>query len=262
MVKPTGLHWRVQPEAYVWRGDTLIVISDAPGECRWYDPDVTYPDLFMTFADCSQTKEGVLTFAQTYGMLLCSELLLAGPRKGHGELQTTRPVLMPHAEELKMWLTEIKNMHLVVDLWRWLTSGIGDYHVGNPTPWVDLTDLVNSKLAEYKTYFQLRLAKRYKHVMTPVPENLLHALWCQFASAIAANAQYNHCRLCKKLYRIEKPKRPTQKLFCSTDCTVKNYSVLQTNATKLRNEGKSLDEIAKELGLPRLLLNDTAEIKE
>jgi hypothetical protein len=98
-----------------------------------------------------------------------------------------------------------------------------------------------------------RLVNAGKVVLQIVPENLLAAMWLQFAQSIAANKGYKDFRACKEcgkwfeLSHKQEDRRTVRREFCSDPCKSRDYRRRKERAQSLKAEGKPVKVIAKEL---------------
>jgi hypothetical protein len=98
-----------------------------------------------------------------------------------------------------------------------------------------------------------KLVNAGKVVLQIVPQNLLAAMWLQFAQAIAANKGYRDFRACKEcgkwfeLSHKQEDRRTVRREFCSDPCKSRDYRRRKDRSQELKAEGKSVKEIAKEL---------------
>jgi hypothetical protein len=80
-----------------------------------------------------------------------------------------------------------------------------------------------------------------------VPDGLIGALWLQFAQAVERDAQFRQCLECDTWFEVAPGRGRTDKQFCSTACRTKAYRKRQAEAVRLHGEGRSLEDIAREL---------------
>ena len=88
-----------------------------------YEPLVDETGLFRNFAEVEPTREGILAFANRYGML-------SGMRGGHTQTLIYQPAWGPfdpdktvsYGETLVTWQSQIQQMKQAVDLWDWAQS--------------------------------------------------------------------------------------------------------------------------------------------
>jgi hypothetical protein len=79
------------------------------------------------------------------------------------------------------------------------------------------------------------------------PQDLLGALWLQFALSVALRTEYRTCKTCGAWFETD-PALPRGRAFCSNRCRSKDYRGKQERSRRLYAGGKSFDEIAGELG--------------
>jgi hypothetical protein len=80
-----------------------------------------------------------------------------------------------------------------------------------------------------------------------VPEGLIGALWLQFARAVERDARFRQCPECTTWFEVAPGRGRTDKQFCSNACRTKAYRKRQALAVRLHGEGRSLEDIAREL---------------
>jgi hypothetical protein len=105
-----GHTWAESAPGAWWLTDGL---PHHPPRYRAYAPLVDYTGLFLTFADTAPTPEGILTFANAYGLLgLRPQGLVCAPvGEGHGIEQW--------GEAQEDWMKAILTMRHTVTLWEW-----------------------------------------------------------------------------------------------------------------------------------------------
>jgi hypothetical protein len=82
------------------------------------------------------------------------------------------------------------------------------------------------------------------------PQNLLGALWLQFAASVDVLKSFLKCALCDAPFEISRDPRTgkrTDARFCSARCRVNHYRSRIERARRLRAAGRSEVEIAREL---------------
>jgi hypothetical protein len=86
-------------------------------------------------------------------------------------------------------------------------------------------------------------------VLQIVPNNLLGAMWLQFAHTIAGNKKHRPCKECGKWIEIssEEDGRSARRMFCSDPCKFRDYRRRKERAQLLKAEGKPIKVIATEL---------------
>ena len=84
-----------------------------------------------------------------------------------------------------------------------------------------------------------------------VPSTLLGAMWLQFAQAANANADYRECENCGRMFEVSRTaarSARSDRLFCTDACKSKAYRGRKGRAREMFAAGKSMKEIAAELG--------------
>jgi hypothetical protein len=81
-----------------------------------------------------------------------------------------------------------------------------------------------------------------------IPNDLLGAVWLQFAVGIDAALEYRSCKTCKKWYALTPEVARKTRQFCSNACKIRDYRSKQDEARRLVAAGKKYREIAKRLG--------------
>ncbi|HUQ91450.1 MAG TPA: hypothetical protein VM120_07200 [Bryobacteraceae bacterium] len=82
-----------------------------------------------------------------------------------------------------------------------------------------------------------------------IPNNLIGAIWVQFALAIEQKRNYRQCRQCGEWLEVARGTKEDQKSkFCSNACRFKAYRERQHQAQKMFSEGATVKEISAKLG--------------
>jgi hypothetical protein len=89
--------------------------------------------------------------------------------------------------------------------------------------------------------------KRERLGLYIVPDGLVGALWLQFARAVERDSRFRQCAECCLWFELAPGTARADKLYCSTPCRTKAYRKRQAEAVRLHGEGRSLEEIAREL---------------
>lgn len=97
--------------AYLTSGQPLGVA----GMVTRYTPLKLYTGLFRTLAETSPTKEGILAFANEYGLLGDEQKFVPLTYKGETTMGTGEP--------LSIWFNEIHAMHRALELWDAVNEG-------------------------------------------------------------------------------------------------------------------------------------------
>jgi hypothetical protein len=80
-----------------------------------------------------------------------------------------------------------------------------------------------------------------------VPDGLIGALWLQFACAVERDARFRQCAECTTWFEVAPGRGRADKQFCSTACRTRAYRKRQAQAARLHDEGRSIEDIAREL---------------
>jgi len=214
----------------------------ALGLRREYLPLADFPELFLQFSKVPLTADGVLSFANKFGLL------------GLGDM----------AEPLSAWFEEIQLLHQLFELWVAYQKQDID-QMGQLTDLaivsVDKISDTNEALKQvlesmdhaklhrsikYETshlpaeetkslnyvvleYISTKTEARLSELVRPilliddkknglvlnlVPGSLLGAIWLQFASAVAGNKRYADCEVCGQPFEVKKRVKKT----CSDRC--------------------------------------------
>jgi hypothetical protein len=90
-------------------------------------------------------------------------------------------------------------------------------------------------------------AKRERLGLYIVPDGLIGALWLQFARAVERDSKFRQCAECGIWFELAPGTARADKLYCSTPCRIKAYRKRQAEAVRLHGEGRSIEDIAREL---------------
>ena len=89
--------------------------------------------------------------------------------------------------------------------------------------------------------------KRERLGLYIVPDGLVGALWLQFARAVERDSRFRQCAECGIWFELAPGTARADKLYCSTPCRTKAYRKRQAEAVRLHGEGRSTDDIARQL---------------
>ena len=106
---------------------------------------------------------------------------------------------------------------------------------------------INEKLEGRASPRLLWDAKRERLGLYIVPDGLIGALWLQFARAVERDSQFRQCAECGIWFELAPGTARADKLYCSTPCRTKAYRKRQAEAARLHGEGRSIEDIAREL---------------
>ena len=106
---------------------------------------------------------------------------------------------------------------------------------------------INAKLEGRASPRLLWDAKRERLGLYIVPAGLVGALWLQFARAVERDSRFRQCAECGTWFELAPGTARADKLYCSTPCRTKAYRKRQAEAARLHGEGRSHEDIAREL---------------
>jgi hypothetical protein len=188
-----------------------------------YDP-LESTGLFIEFSniDINQSfpsvEKDIQLFANKYGLLTQGQVILPGPN----------PIV---GESLSFWRKEIVKMQQAVERWSYLQKGNISglrkiYRITGPRRFSDEEFILTERQAVQRIIDKNMKGKvdprilRYKNELNLyfIPENLLGAMWLQFARAVTGGGIWKKCRNCPKMFiasRIRSPLREYRKWFSS-----------------------------------------------
>lgn len=242
--------WR-RASAYEWQPDRDPVIAPRSGATREsYRPFMSNRRLFEALADTELTQAGVLGFVQQFGLL----------REGEG------------TRRFSWYRRVIAGMRQHVELWRACQSGsdeaVREYarelHTRQRRETKPLTShvpgldqvcsrrdglvLLSRMLGVHATPFFLALAHEPPHdrpVLEVRPNELMDAVWLQFACAIVAASHYRRCEHCGQFFDLTTRRSDTQ--YCRTSHRVmasrKRKAALQRIATEGQTGGAKAPQV-------------------
>jgi hypothetical protein len=106
---------------------------------------------------------------------------------------------------------------------------------------------INEKLEGRASPRLLWDAKRERLGLYIVPAGLVGALWLQFARAVERDSKFRQCAECGIWFELAPGTARADKLYCSTPCRTKAYRKRQAEAVRLDGEGRSIEDIARQL---------------
>jgi transposase-like protein len=106
---------------------------------------------------------------------------------------------------------------------------------------------INKSLEGHASPRLLWDAKRERLGLYIVPGGLIGALWLQFARAVERDSRFRECAECGIWFELAPGTARADKLYCSTPCRTKAYRKRQAEAVLLHGEGRSINDIAREL---------------
>ena len=178
-------------------GDQLAphqVVSPKGNQIKRFDPIEVSPKLYLLFGNTPKTIEGILGFAGKYGLLT----------KGDGH------------ETVDQWGYNITQMRTAISMWEQVRES-------NPA-------------AFSKNYRRLCPCSEnnFKHLLQEEkpsgalrwylePENLLAAMWFQFAGAIDGATSFSTCTECSVWIDTVPGSNRPDKIYCSNACRMRAY---------------------------------------
>jgi len=109
--------------------------------------------------------------------------------------------------------------------------------------------IVNDELRKQEVYTSLCHDRKLGgFAFKVVPESLLGALWLQFALAVAGNKKYRACGACGQWFEVSPDVARTSRSYCKEACRARAYRARKDRAQAMAAEGKSIKQIAEELG--------------
>jgi transposase-like protein len=284
---PADFVWEVPAHGFRWIASegTIQLSERAPAggrrQVRRYRPLDRYPALFRIFAGTPPTEDGILAFANQYGVLGLSN------------------------ESLQGWACQIGQLRFAVTLWNAIEAGdietVRRYvkvkeaeggqtilyrHDDEPEPieanvtlhalagppdtsrWVFIPahlmqyfppgDSIHGALFLVQEIIDQRLrvgmatrmrydAEQDRLGLQVVPKSLLGALWFRFARSIDEHQRYRQCLECGIWFEISDEGSRSSRLFHSNACRSKAYRKRQATAQQFFASGVSVEMIAEQL---------------
>lgn len=231
-------------------GTKHLIEREAAGSRRWpYKPLKDFHNLYLLLAQCLMSEEGIpseegiLSFAERFGLLEESKLGRLGEplslwtdeiKEMRFSLELWECVQAKNIDRLREILEPIKGQPKVILIGppapqeqHKAHSALWD-HLNAPLP--QSNDPIEAALHYLSAVFDQRLRDRLRAAVVPsngpsplvfdvVPQDLIGAIWLQFAHRVSGNKRLKHCDFCQKYFE---PKRSTKK-FCSEKCKVAAY---------------------------------------
>jgi hypothetical protein len=264
-----------------------VLMVRARADFRVYWPFTEATGLFRTFADLDATPKAILTFANKYGWLSKPAVISKFRKKppagadatGRGELLSDWRVNIGRLKELvSLWdmIRERDSQTLERRIRVKLVSGqriafyspehvpesdlpVAGFVPGISTFGLDPPDLTRpakvvlmvnvNALMEGEIGVELRADEQLQRFsLAYEPHGLFGVILLQFARAIAGNKDYRRCAVCTTWFELIPPETRITRQTCSDACRQRQYRQRQKQARGLRAAGKTVREIAKELG--------------
>jgi len=293
--------WQVATGGYQWvrtqaepeplgseKEGFFLTAHTPPFTGRRYAPLQQYPALFRVFIETPPTQEGILAFADQYGLLgdkITTQIILPNKQGAWGEvLQDWQIELAALKHAVVLWdLVQTGNVERLAAHIIWKEQGVTyDSHPEYPSDKGPIGDVHTQEwiaiehepdmLARFQPgdvgqpalYYVQRVVNRHltgrvsprvlwnrEHTelgLYMVPSGLIGALWLQFAQAIAGHKQYHRCEYCDTWFEVSLEASRPTRVYCSDACRFKAYRKRQEDAYRLHREKVPLQEIAKRLG--------------
>jgi hypothetical protein len=279
---PLEFNWKVERGGYRWfnQAGKKLLCPAAPfarpdwpdpfgRDCRTYRPLLEHTGLFREFAALPLSETAIRDFADRYGQLGDGKDIPIETRSGERVLRE---------EALEHWKGEITDLRWAVALWDAISTHDQDQlkklvaTLKQPqTPlgvqqrlYLENVDPAMTALAIIRNHCDARLGRvviprllfegnRPRLRLSLEPQNLLSALWLQFAVAIDGLRRFAGCAQCGAPFEISralKTGKRTDARFCRVACRVNHYRTRVARAHQLSAAGCSISAIARDLNTP------------
>jgi hypothetical protein len=236
-----------------------------------YQPLVAFPGLFRVFADTEPRQDRIKAFADRFGPLgrnVAREIPLSDQRNAKG-------VPLGMGESLAAWNEEILTMRFAIDIWEaarngdvgrleraifWTEDGHGvqilshpelaDEPLPDPPARVERAWIAGTHLGDdvHERFVQGDLVKPALHyVQSKTNEKLQGRASPRLLWDKKRDTLFRQCAECGIWFELAPGTARADKLYCSTPCRTKAYRKRQAEAVRLHGEGRSLEDIAREL---------------
>lgn len=282
----------VCPDGYEWieadsgdPGASLEPKGDALFNAKSYSPFDDHPVAFYEFAKTPPTPEGILEFANTYGLLWA---WADGYRPGEHTLDACRRAILCMKWAVDTWSalrSADEDALSRLTVWpkvkpgdalpvgpSWVSPFAGAekylqtlrnslrspqpldftaYSPDDPTGPAEglLQSLIDMHVNSASVWLTVgRDADGVPAVIAQV-SRLIDALWMLLGQAVVGEIEIRECAHCGKPFALGRSTR-SDKRFCSKQCTVLDTYYRKKKARDMRAHGKSLHEIAREVAAP------------
>jgi hypothetical protein len=276
---PIDFTWRVAYRGYRWitqSGERYLCAVDAlekPLERdllnrnrRTYRPLEEHTGLFREFAELRLSKAQLSAFANRYGPLGVDS---------HLEYESPGAPALVHGEKLQDWRKEIRAMRTAVTLSDAISGERAEtlvgfnrslrprtlplevrrrLHLHSSDPALAARSVVqratDARLTRHVVARLVLAGDQSRLQVSLAPQNLLGALWLQFAASVDALKTFQKCDQCGAPFEISRDPRTGKRIdsrFCRISCRVKNHRQRKRRARRLHEAGLSESEIAREL---------------
>jgi hypothetical protein len=233
----------------------LLVPKDPEAPVRTYRPfSPAHSALFKEFAECPNTAEGIVRFADQYG-------LLRKPLDPHVDLARESGALrMLRLSEADMageanrrtgyyedfvvhWKADISAVRSLIGRLSGRALEAGDFKSRGGAKFL------NSALMFHGVGHRIFWYEGRAHE-GPLPRNLAGAIWLQLAFSLVRPAEYRTCPVCQRPFEVaaglSTGKRKNAR-FCSQRCKSQDFRDRQSLARTLRAQGVPIRQIAKQV---------------
>jgi hypothetical protein len=248
--------------------------SDLPSEYfRRFDPFLEEPALFHAFADLqalpwppefrkaddvTRLRDSVLAFANRYGAPeVRGEFLLAVNQEIHhlrAAIELWEGGRQRDQEAIAKYIKWNKRLG-----WNLAGSPLEYFQV--PEDWPAAPRRKDQVIEQAARLVDLIIEHKCGHDFQIKPERnadggvtlaveideLLSALWLQFAFAVAGDKQYRRCEVCQRAFELAPGENRADRRFCSDKCRIRAYRQRKARAIEMRAAGAQLRKIAREL---------------
>ncbi len=250
----TRFLWRVAVSGYQWTADGQHLGSIEVYDWRYreYAPLDEYTGLFRTFAETPPTPKGILAFANQFGHLGFGAGGVGGDIDADWEDRTDKEWEEfihsesnnpPDMEPFEWWSEHVRRMRECVETWDKMQSGRADERA-----MLRLQESVGNKLRGRVRVAFRRDRRVGGFLLQIVPNTLLGAVWLQLAEAISGYKKHRACAACSNWFEVSPEKFRKSRHYCSEPCRSRAYRSRKDKAQQLANEGKTIKEIAAQLG--------------
>jgi hypothetical protein len=177
----------------------------------------------------------------------------------------------PSQDVLGQWRAHVGHMNFLVRLWDGIREGdwpalrgvLANTEAGDPFRATGPGELVEAGLRllgeSLSTHLRwlpgtsnpplLQWNPAGKRVMLRlVPSSLVEAMYLQFLRAMGGGKNFQRCLACRRWFELAPGVGRADKKTCSTSCRVKIYQGRRRRAREMHAEGKTVKQIARELG--------------
>lgn len=169
------------------KGKTLHLLSIGRAALRYHPLD-EYPGMFKEFAHCGETPENAKAFTDKYGFLSSLD----------------KPMSIDY------WRNESARMFLAIDVWQ---IGLKNSDLRSLIEVFNIIEMAPTKVIFRQGWDAIHPA------LYIAPNNLLSAMWLQFAQAISLNTEFRKCLHCPAWFSFGPgTNRRKTAFYCSARC--------------------------------------------